>query len=57
MNLDFIDAIFVQPASGDDGISLGAAWLVSEENGQRPIPPSNYYLGNLYTNDDLLKYF
>lgn len=57
MNLDFIDAIFVQPASGDDGISLGAAWLVSEENGQRPIPPSNYYLGNLYTNDDLLKCF
>ena len=57
MNLDFIDAIFVQPASGDDGISLGAAWLVSEENGQKPIPPSNYYLGNLYTNDDLLKYF
>jgi len=51
MNLDFIDNIFVQPASGDDGISLGAAWYVSNEMGKKPIPTENYYLGNSYSND------
>lgn len=57
MNLDFIDEIFVQPASGDDGISLGAAWLVSEEMGRKAIPSSNYYMGNAYSNDELQAYF
>lgn len=53
MNLDFIDELFVQPASGDDGISLGAAWFVSNEMGVAPIPARNYYLGNNYNNDQI----
>jgi len=53
MNLDFIDDLFVQPASGDDGISLGAAWLVSNDMGVAPKPSSNYYLGNNYNNDQI----
>jgi carbamoyltransferase len=53
MNLDFIDDVFVQPASGDDGISLGAAWFVSNEMGVSPKPTSNYYLGNEYSNDQI----
>jgi carbamoyltransferase len=57
MNLDFIDEIFVQPASGDDGISLGAAWLVSEEMGIKAVPSSNYYFGNSFSNNRLLDYF
>jgi len=49
MNLNFIDELFVQPASGDDGISLGAAWYVSNEMGFAPVTSKNYYLGNSYT--------
>lgn len=55
MNLDFIDDVFVQPASGDDGISLGAAWYVSNEMGVLPKSTSNYYLGNEYNNDQVKK--
>lgn len=53
MNLDFIDDVFVQPASGDDGISLGAAWFVSNEMGVSPKPTNNYCLGNEYNNDQI----
>ncbi|MCB0510445.1 MAG: hypothetical protein KDC82_06750 [Bacteroidetes bacterium] len=53
MNLDFIDEIFVQPASGDDGISLGAAWYLSNEMGKKPVPASNYYLGDQYSNEEI----
>lgn len=56
MNLDFIDDIFVQPASGDDGISLGAAWYVSKELGFSPLPCSTYYLGDAYEQDAIQKY-
>jgi len=53
MNLDFIDDLFVQPASGDDGISLGAAWYISNEMGVSPKPAGNYYLGNEFNNDQI----
>jgi carbamoyltransferase len=56
MNLDFIDEIFVQPASGDDGISLGAAWQVSQENGVQAKPSKNYYLGYSFHNDEIQKH-
>jgi carbamoyltransferase len=56
MNLDFIDEIFVQPASGDDGISLGAAWYVSSEMGVPPVPSKNYYLGNAYSDTEIKGY-
>ena len=53
MNLDFIDEIFVQPASGDDGISLGAAWQASAELGVPPVPADSYYLGKAYSQDEV----
>lgn len=53
MNSDFVEDIFVQPASSDAGISLGAAWLASLENKEIPIKPSNTYLGIDYTNDEI----
>ncbi len=51
--LDFIDELFVQPASGDDGVSLGAAWLVAKENGDLPQVPSDYYLGKSFSNQEV----
>lgn len=53
MQLDFLDDIFVQPASGDDGISLGAAWITSNMEGIPPVQPEDYYWGNSYTNADI----
>ena len=54
-NLDFVDELFVQPASGDDGISLGAAWYVSNQMGYKPKPTPNYYLGTAFSNDQIQK--
>jgi carbamoyltransferase len=53
MNADFVDALFVQPASTDAGISMGAAWLASLESNIDPIVPDNTYLGNEYTNGEI----
>jgi carbamoyltransferase len=58
MNLDFIDEIYVQPASGDSGISLGAACYLSNELGFRPSPNAHTYLGEAFDNqaiEDILK--
>lgn len=58
MNLDFIDEIYVQPASGDSGISLGAACYLSNELGFRPSPIAHTYLGEAFDNqaiEDILK--
>lgn len=52
-NLKEADDLFVQPASSDAGISLGAAWLLSKELQQKPIRPQNYYLGNSYSNEEV----
>jgi carbamoyltransferase len=51
MNLDFIDEIYVQPAAGDSGISLGAACYLSNELGFRPKPNTHTYLGESFDND------
>ena len=48
MNADFVDELFVQPASGDAGISLGAAWLCGIDNGIKPIQIENTYLGTRF---------
>jgi carbamoyltransferase len=53
MNADFVDKLFVQPASGDSGISLGAAWLCSLEKGFSPVPTENTYLGNQFKNSEI----
>jgi carbamoyltransferase len=55
MNLEFVDEIFIQPAAGDSGISLGAAYLGSLEMGVPPLEMNHAYHGGLYTNDQIRK--
>lgn len=51
MNADFVEELYIQPASSDAGISLGAAWLASVENNIRPMATKHTYLGNEFTNE------
>jgi carbamoyltransferase len=48
-----IDNFFVQPASSDAGISLGAAWLACLDANVKPIAPDNAVLGNEYSNEEI----
>lgn len=50
-----VDKLFVQPASGDAGISLGAAWLAALDNNFKPVATQHTYLGRQFTEDDILK--
>ena len=52
---DFVDRIFVQPASHDAGTALGAAILAHEEltGGSGPIAFDHAYWGPDYTDDDI----
>jgi carbamoyltransferase len=44
------DSIFIQPAAGDAGCSLGAAWLVHHRlGGQRPTPMTHAYYGPAFS--------
>ena len=52
--LDFIDNIYVQPASSDAGISLGAAYLGCIELGDTPKAMSHSYLGPSFDNSSIL---
>ncbi len=49
--LDFIDEIFVQPASSDRGLSLGCALYASNLNNQKIQPIKNVFYGPTYSND------
>ncbi len=51
MDAGFVDELFVQPASSDAGISLGAAWLASVEAGTVPVPPSHTFWGSSFTDE------
>ncbi len=53
MNLDFVDEIFIQPAASDAGVSLGAAYLVAQKNGDIPQPTGNTYLGSEFSNEEI----
>ena len=53
MNLEFIDDIYVQPAAGDAGVSLGAAMSVSVMNGVVPEPVHTALLGMEYSDDQI----
>jgi len=53
MNLDIIDDVFVQPASGDNGISLGAAMWGADALGDKVVPPKDVYLGHQFTNNEI----
>lgn len=52
LELDEVEALFVQPASGDAGISQGAAYLASIENGILPQTHNNIYWGTEYSNEE-----
>jgi carbamoyltransferase len=49
------EEVFVQPAAGNEGTSLGAAWTVWHHNLGRPrvAPMSDVYWGPSYSNDDV----
>jgi carbamoyltransferase len=53
MNADFVDDIFIQPAAGDAGISLGAAWLASKTSDISPIQTNDTYLGSSYSDEEI----
>ena len=53
MNLDCIDEIYVQPASGDSGISLGAAMYASAKKDVKPFPIETALLGPEYSNQTI----
>jgi carbamoyltransferase len=48
------DGIFVQPAAGNEGTSLGAAWLAWHENPERQRAEriSNLYFGPSFSNEE-----
>lgn len=50
MNATFVDDIFIQPAAGDAGIALGAAWLCSEKMDVLPQSTQHTYFGTRYSN-------
>lgn len=54
-NLPFIDNIYIQPASSDAGISLGAAYLATADAGINCQPMHNVYLGAEYKQQQLLE--
>ena len=54
VELDHVKELFVQPASGDSGTSLGAATYVAAERGQRLGRMKHVYLGPSYSNDACL---
>lgn len=51
MNLPFIDALYVCPASSDAGVSLGAAMYAAVQNGFRIEPYDNVFWGPGFNND------
>ncbi len=53
MNELAIDGFFVQPASSDAGISLGAAWLACLDYNVKPQAPESAFLGNEYSDAEI----
>ncbi len=55
MNLDYLDDIYVQPASNDEGVAIGAAYLVARKHKMEIQPMDSVYLGPSYTNEEIKK--
>lgn len=51
--LQSVDKLFVQPASGDSGISLGAAYLAAKELYFSPNVIEHVYFGNEFTDEEI----
>ncbi|HKO86931.1 MAG TPA: carbamoyltransferase [Burkholderiales bacterium] len=49
-----VKELFVQPASGDAGTSLGAAAYASEQRGVKVEKMEHVYLGPAYTNEEVI---
>jgi carbamoyltransferase len=56
LNNSKVSNFYVQPASSDAGISIGAAWISSKKHGIPPVPARNTYLGNKYSNFEIEEY-
>ncbi|MCY3794259.1 MAG: carbamoyltransferase [Gammaproteobacteria bacterium] len=50
--LEHVDELFVQPAAGDSGTSLGAAAHVAAERGERPARMTHVFFGPEYGNGE-----
>lgn len=53
MDSGIADEIFVQPASSDAGISLGAAWLAAHDEGFAIPAPEHVYWGRTFSNEQI----
>lgn len=53
MALDFVDELYIQPASSDAGVSLGAAYLVAADAGHKIQPLPHVFLGPSFTDDEI----
>lgn len=53
MNLDFVDDIYIQPAAGDAGVSLGAAMWAGMLKGEPPQAIPHVYLGSSYSEGEI----
>lgn len=53
-NLDYFDEVFIHPAMGDSGLSLGAALIKCHEVGdiKSPVKLENVYLGQDFSKED-----
>ena len=49
--IGYLDQVYIQPASNDSGIALGAAYMMSSELGYRINPLKNVYYGPQYNNE------
>ena len=54
MSMQEVESLFVQPASGDAGISQGAAYLAGLEYGIVPKEIEDVYWGKSYTDEEIL---
>lgn len=52
--MDEVDALWIQPASGDTGVSLGAAMYVLAEHGFTIEPMQTASLGIAFSNEEIL---
>lgn len=55
--LGHFDDVYVMPAATDRGLSLGAALLLANRNGDRTRPPENMFLGGSYSEDHTRRLF
>lgn len=55
MEMSVVEALFVQPASGDAGISQGAAYLANLSQDINPEKIQDVYWGRAYSDEDILE--